>query len=82
MIAEGLFMESDIESALRESLCESCEFSVVEENAIYYAAGYVVQKLIKKFRWSSDNDACVYVGVLLHMVGEDISGALLENVKV
>ena len=75
-------MESDFESALRESLCESREFSVVEENTIYYAAGCVVQKLIKKFRRSSDNDAGVYVGVLLHMVGEDISGALLENVKV
>ena len=79
MIAERLFMENDVEPALRESSCESREFSVVEENAIFYAAGYVVQKLIKKFRQSSDNDAYVYVGVLLHMVGEDISGALLEN---
>ena len=52
MIAERLYLwrVHDIELALRESLCESHEFSVVEENAIYYAAGYVVQKLIKKFR--------------------------------
>lgn len=79
MIAERLFMENDVEPALNESSCESREFSVVEENAVYYAAGYVVQKLIKKFRRSSNNDACVYIGVLLHMVGEDNSGALLEN---
>lgn len=72
-------MENDVEPALNESSCESREFSVVEENAVYYAAGYVVQKLIKKFRRSSNNDACVYIGVLLHMVGEDNSGALLEN---
>ena len=37
----------DIVPALRESLCESHEFSVVEENAIYYAAGYVVRKLTR-----------------------------------
>ena len=65
-------MEDDVEPALRESLCGSLEFSV-EENALYYAAGYVVQKLIKKFRRSSDNDVYVYVGVLLHMVGEDLT---------
>lgn len=72
-------MENDVEPVLKELSCESREFSVVEENAIYYAAGYVVQNLIKKFQRSSDSDAHVYVGVLLHMVGEDISGALLEN---
>ena len=66
-------MEDDVEPALRESLCGSHEFSVVEDNAIYYAAVYVVQKLIKKFRRSSDNDVYVYVGVLLHMVGEDLT---------
>ena len=41
--------------------------------------GYVVQKLIKKFRRSSNSDACIYAGVLLHMVGEDTYGAIQEN---
>ena len=79
MIVEWLFMEKDVELALKESFCESREFSVVEENVIYYAAGYVIQKLIKKFTQSSNNDACVYVGALLHMVGEDTSGALVQS---
>ena len=70
MIVERLFMEKDVELALKESFSESHEFSVVKENAIYYATGYVIQKLIKKFTQSSNNDACVYVGALLHMVGK------------
>ena len=47
MIAERLCMEKDFDLTLRESSCESHEFSVVGENAVYYAAGYVIQKLIK-----------------------------------
>jgi len=88
MITERLFMKSDVEPALEELSCKPREFSVIEENAIYYAAGYVIQKLLKKFRMSGDSNACVYVGVLLHMVGEDISGTIdqhdsyLEYVKV
>ena len=35
--------------------------------------------LVKKFRRSGDDDACIYTGVLLHMVGEDTSGAIQEN---
>ena len=78
MITERLFMKSDIDPELRESSCKARKFSVIEENAIYYAAGYVVQKLIKKFRRSGDYDACIYTGVLLHMVGEDTSGATVR----
>jgi len=79
MITETLFVKSDVEPALRELSCKSHEFSVIKENAIYYAAGYLVQKLIKKFRRSSDINACIYTGVLLHMVGDDISGAIQKN---
>ena len=39
----------------------------------------MIQKLIKKFRQSSNDDACIYIGALLHMVGEDISEALLQS---
>ena len=46
---------------------------------MYYAARYMVQKLIKKFRQSCNNDTCVYVGILLQMGGKDIFRALPEN---
>ena len=72
-------MKSDIDPESKESSCKARKFSVIEKNAIYYTAGYVVQKLIKKFRRSSDDDACIYTGVLLHMVGEGTSGAIQEN---
>jgi len=51
MITERLFMKSDIDLE-ESSSCKGCEFSIIEENAVYYAAGYVVQKLLKKFRKS------------------------------
>ena len=41
MIAERLFMEKEVELALEEPSCESHDFSVAEENVIYYAAGYI-----------------------------------------
>jgi len=44
MITERLFMKSDVDP-VRESSCKTLAFSVIEENAIYFAAGYVVQKL-------------------------------------
>jgi len=65
MITERLFMKNDVKPVLNELSSTSREFSVIEENAIYYAAGYVIQKLIKKFRRASDSDACIYTGVLL-----------------
>ena len=39
-------MKSDIDPESRESSCKARKFSIIEENAIYYDAGYVVQKLI------------------------------------
>ena len=33
------------------------EYSVIEENAIYYAAGYVVRKILHKYRKDDDKGA-------------------------
>ena len=72
-----------------ERLETSREFSVIEENAVYYSAGYVVQKLLKKYTKRSDETANIFVAVLLNMVGEDIVGDIpadtdsyLDYVKV
>ena len=67
-------MEKDAELALKKLFCESHEFLVVEDNVIYYAAGYVIEKLIKKFTQSSNNDACVYVGAVTHGWGRHLWG--------
>ena len=72
-----------------ERLETSREFSVIEENAVYYSAGYIVQKLLKKYTKRSDETANIFVAVLLNMVGEDIVGDIpadtdsyLDYVKV
>ena len=51
MIVERLYVEKDmnVQTAAVES---PHKFSVVEENAIYYVAGYVMRKLLKKQRRS------------------------------
>lgn len=75
MITEWLFMVYDTVLVSKSSEI-TCQF--IEENAMYYATGYVVQKLIRKFR--SSDDACISTTALLHMVGEDTSaGAIDEN---
>ena len=56
-------MAKEVELASEESSYESHDFSVAEENMIYYAAGYVIQRL-EKFAQSSNNDMCVYIGAL------------------
>lgn len=55
---------------------------------IYYAAGFVIRKLIKKFR-RSGNDGYTYTVVLVHMIGEgtvgdvpDSTDSYLDYVKV
>ena len=44
---------------------------MVEENAIYYAAGYVVHKLMKKHRRGSSCQSPVIIGALLNVVGHN-----------
>ena len=57
MIVEKLFGDKpDVVDAFTSGT-DTRELTAVEENAIYYAAGYVVQKLLKKFERKDSSKA-------------------------
>ena len=62
----------------------SCEgprkYSVIEENAIYYAAGYVVRRTLKKYKVAGDDRGAAITSALLNMIGEDAT-TYLDYVK-
>ena len=67
----------------------SRQLTIIEENAVYYAAGYIMQKLIKKYRQRSDEQSLDIMGALLNMVGLDIiedmpedSSSYIDYVKI
>lgn len=73
MIVEWLFIgDSPI---ILKSPCDTSirEFSLVEENAIYYVAEYIIRKLLLKFRVSG-NKHLSFVEALLDMIREDVHG--------
>ena len=45
------------------------ELSMIEENAIYYSAGYVVKKLLQHYKADNRENADVIVKALLNMLG-------------
>ena len=47
------------------------DLSLVEENAIYYAAGYVIHKLIRKYNQMDSRKSKEFVHTLNDMPGED-----------
>jgi len=72
MIVERLFGEKpDVVDAV--TLTNARELTAVEENAVYYAAGYVVRKLLKKFERNDSTKAQCFVEALLNMLGDDPS---------
>jgi len=52
------------------------ELTVVEENAIYYAAGFVVRKVLKKDRFSDDDRGAGIAGMLNGMIGENAHSSI------
>jgi len=52
------------------------KLTVVEENAIYYAAGFVVRKVSKKYHLSDDDRGAAIAGVLNGMIGEDAHSSI------
>ena len=72
MIIERLFGDKpDVADAVTSTPAR--ELTAVEENAIYYAAGYVVRKLLKRFEKKDSSKAQIFVGALLDMLGDDPS---------
>ena len=53
----------------------SCEgprkYSIIEENAIYYAAGYVVKQTLKKYKVADDDRGAAITSALLNMIGDN-----------
>ena len=85
MIVERLFIGNS--QIVLKPPCDTSirEFSLVEENAIYYAAGYIIRKLLRKFRVSGNKHPS-FVEALLDMIREDVhavecSNDFLEYVK-
>ena len=86
MIVERLMnISSDNPAAQEESIRE---FSVIEENAIYYAAGFVIRKLLKKYMQYANDKAMAFVDTLLVLIGEDVgenvsdTSTYLEYIKI
>ena len=71
MIVERLYTrKSEVELPIH-SLEDDRSFSEVEENAIYYVAGYVIRKLIYRHQKSSDSKSKATVSALWEILGED-----------
>ena len=79
MIVDRLFEVSNDTIEELQLSEPSRQLTIIEENAVYYAAGYILQKLIKKYRQRSDEKSVDIMRTLLNMVGLDIMGDVPED---
>lgn len=80
MIVDRLFQVNDDTMVQALQLPEpSRQLTIVEENVVYYAAGYVIHKLIKKYRQRADKQALEIMAALLNMIGQDIVGDMPQD---
>ena len=81
MIVDRLFQvdDSPVQDLQRSLVEQSRQLTIVEENAVYYAAGYVIHKLIKKHQQSSNKQALVIMGALLNMIEQDVVGDMPQD---
>jgi len=80
MIVDRLFrVDQTVDLPVHPAADTARQLSQVEENAIYYAAGYVVYKLIKRYRQSTKEKATKTTGALLAMVGQDAVGDMCQD---
>ena len=62
MIVERIYTKKAEVELPMHSLVDDRSFSEIEENAIYYVAGYVIRKLIYKHQKCSDTHCCNTLG--------------------
>ena len=79
MIVEQLFVTGTLPDGLSQHLPLTSKshavrkLTVIEENAIYYSAGYVVKKLLQCYKSQNREDADIMVKALLNMLGDSHS---------
>lgn len=71
MIVERIFTQKSEVQIPLNTILEQREFDEIEENAIYYAAGYIIRKLIWKYEKTSIEDSKLFINALWDMIGED-----------
>ena len=61
------------------------ELTVVEENTIFYAGGYVLRKIMSKYRGGNDEKEAALVSTLTSMIGDtsslEATSSCLDYVK-
>ena len=71
MIVERLFTKRSENVVPMNTTLEQRVFNEVEENAIYYAAGYIIRKLLWKHDSLKGGDSKQFASALWEMLGED-----------
>lgn len=71
MIVERIYTKKSEALVPVNTILEQREFNEIEENAIYYAAGYIIRKLIWKHKKMDREDSKLFVDALWDMAGED-----------
>ena len=71
MIVERIFTKTSEALIPLNTTLEQREFDEIEENAIYYVAGYIIRKLIWKYEKTSGEDSKLFINALWDMLGED-----------
>lgn len=71
MIVERIYTKKSETLVPLNTTLEERQLNDVEENAIYYVAGYIIRKLIWKYEKMGGEDSKVFTNVLWDMLGED-----------
>lgn len=71
IIVERIFTKTSEALIPLNKTLEQREFGEIEENAIYYVAGYIIRKLIWKYEKTKGEDSKLFVNALQDMLGED-----------